>query len=150
MPDILRWPDEFADPTPAIDFDGSFVAFLEEMHALGTSVFAENGWTLFEFCHDDRSIYFVRRGRSRKTDGGYSANRETYWEVIPVQKDVAHRLGSFFGICAFACVVVCGVPNIRLITTRWLNGASLADTVNGISLWDRLDPSLPLQVVAYS
>ena len=145
---IVRWPDEFADSTPAVEFDASFVAFLDAMRASGSSVFADHGWSLFEFCRGDRSIHFVRRGRSRKIDGVYRVNRETYWEVCPVQDGIAHRLGSLFGIREFACVVVCGLPNIQFITTRWLDGASLEDAVSGITLWDRLDPSLPLQGTA--
>ena len=148
MADIRRWPDDFADPTPAIGFDSDCVALLEEMHASGTSVLVDHCWSLFEFCRDDRSIHFVRRGRSRKLDGVHWANREVYWEVCPVQNNVAYRLGSLCGIREFACVVVCGVPNIRLIKMRWLNGAPLVDAVSGITLWDRLDPSIPLQAVA--
>ena len=145
---IVRWPDEFTESMPAVDFDASFVAFLDAMRASGSTVLADAGGSLFEFCRGDRSIHFVRRGRSRKIDGAYRANLETYWEVRPVEKSIACRLGSLFGIREFACVVACGLPNIQLITTRWLDGASLADTVSGISLWDRLDPSLPLQMTA--
>lgn len=143
---IVRWPDEFADSTPAVDFDARFVAFLDAMRASGSTVFADPGWSLFEFCRGDRSIHFVRRGRSCKIDGVHRANLETYWEVRPEEKGITCRLASLFGIREFACVVVFGLPNIQLITTRWLDGASVAETVSGVPLWDRLDPSLPLHM----
>lgn len=146
MPEILRWPDEFADSTPAVDFDASFIALLEEVRAFGANVFADHNWSLFEFRRDDRSIHFVRRGRSRRIDGVNRMNRETYWEVRPEQNGVAHRLSVLFGIREFACIVVCGVPHIRLIATRWLDGMPLADVASGVTFWDRLDPSVPLEV----
>jgi len=148
MPSTLSWPNEIADPRPTNGFGDNFVPFLEEMRASGANVLAESGWSLFEFSRNDRSIHFVRRGRSQELDGVSRANPDMYWEAIPVQKGVAHRLGPLFGIREHACVVVCGVPDIRLITIRWLNGDSIAATVRGISLWDRLAPSSPLQGIA--
>jgi len=141
---MFQWPDQFPDPTPPIEFDGSFTAFLEEMRASGVTVFAEPHWSLFEFCRDDRCIHFIRRGRAKKVDGVYRANREMYWEAIPTQGDLAHRLGPLVGIDESGCVVVCGTRDIRLITIRWLAGSALADTVSGIPLWDKGN-SLPLQ-----
>ena len=149
MADFLQWPNEFDDPTPATDLNGGFIAFLEEMCATGATVSAERDWSLFEFCRDERCIHFVRRGRSRRVKGQFRLNCETYWEVILTIKGVPTRLGSLYGIREFACVAVCGLANIRLLSLRWLNGASLADAVSGIILWDRANPSSPLEPIAF-
>lgn len=145
--ELLEWPEKFLDPTPAVELDGGFRAFLEEMRAAGAAVFADQGWALFEFRRDERSIHFIRRGRSGFVDGRYRPNRETYWEVRPVTDGALEPLGPMFGIREPACVVVCGLPAIRSITMRWLEGASLADSVSGVTLWDRMDVSEPLRPI---
>ena len=145
MPDVLRWPDDFDDSTPAVEFGVGFESLLEEIRKHGATVIADRHWTLFEFCKHDRCIHFIRRGRIRNTSGQSRMNRETFWEVVPTTNGEACRLGRLFGLRDFACVVVCGLPSIRMITERWLAGSSLEDMVGGIEFWDRTDTTAPLE-----
>ena len=145
---IHRWPDDFDDPPPPIEWGKSFIIFLEEMQTAGTAIFADwnQSLILFEFHKGDRSICFIRRGHLTKSDGPYHVKAEECWEVLPSIKDLTHKLGAVFGIREYACVVVYGLTNIRTITTRWLAGSSTEEMVRGIRLWDRIDPSAPLEV----
>ena len=145
MSNILRWPDEFDDSTPPVEFGVAFEPFLQEMLQAGATVFADRNWALFEFCKHDRCIHFIRRGKAGKVSGQYRMNREMYWEVVPTTKGEACRLGPLFGIREFACVVVCGLFSIRSITERWLDGSSLEDVIGGIEFWDKMDTTTPLK-----
>jgi len=148
MSKFLRWPDDFNDPAPVTGFDVALVALFDQMIASGATVHADRHWSLFGFDRGARRIDFIRRGSTRKLHGRFVANRELFWEVLPVDGGVTYRLGQLFGIRDYACVVVSGITDLSAIATRWLDGIPLRDAVDGIDFWDRCDPSSPLEIVA--
>lgn len=142
MPELLLWPDDFNDPKLLSDFRPDFVELLERLIASGAMVQADPSWMLLRFSRASRCVNFILRGRTRGRNG---AIRESYWEVLPSSDGQNYRLGPLFGIRDYACVVVAGTMDVTLIATRWLDGDSLAATMEGIDSWDRADLSSPLK-----
>lgn len=146
MSRILRWPDEFADPTPVTDFDAELVQLFNEQIAVGVIVHADSHWSLFGFERDSRKIDLVRRGRTRTGFSGARINREIYWEAWPVCGGTSARLGPLFGLNECACIVICGLAAIRDVTIRWLDRRTVRETMTGIECWDRSNTTSPLRI----
>jgi hypothetical protein len=148
MPEILQWPADFPDAKSGTDFDIDLLPLFHEMSASVIGVYGVRGGALFGFRKGSRCIEFIRRGRSRTLQGVAHFNRETYWEVLPITDGVLQRLGPLFEIRDYACVVICGVSDIRSLTMRWFSGTELVDAQTGITFWDRVNPSSPLDAMA--
>ena len=146
MSHFLKWPDEFADPPLVTDFGAGLVDLLNELRTMGVSVHADLHWSLFGFQRGPRLIDFVRRGRSRSGVGGVTMNREMYWEVWPECDGRSDRLGPYFGLKDFACIVICGLVSIRNATIRWLDHKTIPETIVDIECWHRSDTLSPLRL----
>lgn len=146
MSHILKWPDEFAAPTPVTDFGATLVDLFNELTAMGVSVHADSHWSLFGFQRGTRSIDFAQRGRTRSGVGGLTMNRETYWEVWPLCDGRSDRLGPYFGLDDCACIVIFGLVSIRKATIRWLDHKTLPETIADIECWNRANTISPLRL----
>jgi len=139
MREFRYWPDDFPVVQPSTDFDVALVAFFDQMVAANVTVYVDQTWSLFGFSQDNRRIEFVRRGRLRRGAG-------QCWEVWPFDGVNSLRLGPIFNIGEYACVVVDGIQNIRVVVERWLSGATLETLVDGVEFWDKMDASRPLAI----
>ena len=139
MPELRYWPDDFPVVQPSTDFDVALVAFFDQMVAANVTVYVDQYWSFFGFLLDNRRIEFVRRGRLRRGAG-------KCWEVLPIDGDNSLRLGPIFNIREYACVVVDGIQNIRLVVERWLGGATLETLADVVEFWDKMDASGPLAI----
>jgi hypothetical protein len=138
MPELRYWPADFPVVDPTTDFDVALVSFFDQMVAAGTSVYVDQMWSLFGFSRGERRIDFVRRGRLRRGAG-------QCWEVWPYDGVNSLRLGPIFNIREYACVVIHGICDIRIIVDRWLGGTTMAALIDGVDFWDRMDSSQPLE-----
>lgn len=135
---ILRWPNEFTNPTPfGVLLGDEFTQFLEQMLAAEVTVHADEIWALFSFNRHKRRVEFVRRGRL-----GYGFPQ--CWEVLPVEDDAWIKLGPIFGIDEHACVVTAGFDNVRRFTEGWLEGHVLDSLLRDVTFWERANASSPL------
>lgn len=147
MSNLLRWPGDFADVKAVTAFQIAVTAFFDQITAAGATVQVAHDETLLAFERRLRRVDFVLRGHSRKLNGQQFNNREPLWEVCPSDNGRMHRLGPLFGIGDTACVVITGISDIAAVTKRWLDGDTIADTVKGVSCWDRSEMSSPLNAV---
>jgi hypothetical protein len=141
MPEFLRWPADFDDPEPVTDFDSALVAYFDTIIASGGDVRADRSWMSFAISRDLRMVDFTRRGRLRR-------GAPACWEVRPIHNGECHRLGSLFGIRDYACVVIAGIDDLRIVTDRWLAGLPVESLLDGVTYWDKTDTTKPLEPVA--
>ena len=135
---ILQWPDDFADLKPVTVFDQALVEFFHQVIERGGKVHADRHWSLFGFSRSTRMIEFVHRGQLHRV--------EHCWEVWPYHNRVRQMLGPMFGIREHACVVICGIDDLRNVTNRWLEQMPLNSVQSGATFWDRMDASKPLEI----
>ena len=62
--------------------------------------------------------------------------------------DESMQLGPLFGIRDYACVVIAGINDVCTVTDQWLAGNTIESLLDGVTYWDRTDPSKPLEPVA--
>lgn len=139
MVQFRKWPDEFVDTRPVTPFGDALTDVLKEFVGSGYQVTAEVSWTCISMSHRDRMVDFIFRGR-------LGAGRGHCWEVRLYSNNEAVQLGNFFGIRAFACVVITGVDDVRNITNLWLAGRNVDAILRTVTFWDRVNPEAPLQV----
>lgn len=135
----LKWPDEFADPSPVTNFGEALTELLQQLVQIGCDVIADQHWSWFAVARQCRMIDLVRRGRL-----GY--NRDYCWEVRLSSDEQPVQLGKIFGIRENACVVIAGMDNLRNVTKGWLAGEEIHSLVSRVTFWDKLDTRHPLCV----
>ena len=130
---MVRWPDEFSDPTPVVPFGPEFLAFIEELNVSGTDVSADEHWMAFAFSNDQRMVDFIHRGRLGR-------GKPHCWEVRLISDVSEIWLGQLFGIREYACVVTEGFEHVRTVTEMWLGGSDVTAIVAKVPFWDRMSP----------
>jgi hypothetical protein len=139
MTDALKWPDEFADPTPVTNFGHALTELLQELVQSACEVTADQHWSWFSVSHQGRIIDFVRRGR-------LGDNRDYCWEVRLSSDGQPVQLGGIFGIRDYACVVIAGLDSLRNVTKAWISGEEIHSLVRLATFWDKMDTKQPLCV----
>ena len=131
------WPFKVLPADQRTEFHTALIALLETAHAAGHSPYLNDMESLIGFGTPERRVVeYVQRGRNR------------YWEPWLTDCGRGLRLGPVFGLPEYACVVFDGIGDVAIFTMRWLDGATLEDALDGLSVFHRMDTRTALRINA--